>query len=78
MSASAEDKKETLKRFGLNEKGATDALKNAELTNLLVTLDEKFGASHRCSLYSRTKGLWHGSCCMQWQPRPRLTLTGVC
>jgi asparaginyl-tRNA synthetase len=34
-----------LKKFGLNDKGATDVLKNSELTNVLVTLDQKFGAS---------------------------------
>eukprot|EP00668_Euglena_longa_P046576 GGOE01062261.1.p1 GENE.GGOE01062261.1~~GGOE01062261.1.p1 ORF type:complete len:915 (-),score=214.20 GGOE01062261.1:93-2621(-) len=45
MSASSDNNKEILKKFGLNEKGATDALKNVELTNLLITLDQKFGAS---------------------------------
>ena len=38
-------KKDVLKKFGLNEKGATDALKNAELTGILLKMDEQFSAS---------------------------------
>ena len=41
-----EEKKAVLmKGFGLNDKGATDALKNEELTDILLRLNEKFGAS---------------------------------
>jgi len=56
---------EILKRFGLNDKGATDVLKNAELTGVLVALDRRFGASPRgpeavvCLWYTLTPGNGH-------------------
>uniref|UniRef100_A0A7S1JAC4 asparagine--tRNA ligase n=1 Tax=Eutreptiella gymnastica TaxID=73025 RepID=A0A7S1JAC4_9EUGL len=41
-----EEKKAILMQgFGLNDKGATDALKNEELVDTLLRLNEKFGAS---------------------------------
>eukprot|EP00670_Eutreptiella_braarudii_P004929 CAMPEP_0174288272 /NCGR_PEP_ID=MMETSP0809-20121228/19879_1 /TAXON_ID=73025 ORGANISM="Eutreptiella gymnastica-like, Strain CCMP1594" /NCGR_SAMPLE_ID=MMETSP0809 /ASSEMBLY_ACC=CAM_ASM_000658 /LENGTH=905 /DNA_ID=CAMNT_0015385349 /DNA_START=41 /DNA_END=2758 /DNA_ORIENTATION=+ len=40
-----DEKKDVLKEFGLNEKGATDVLKNEELTELLLRMGETFGAS---------------------------------